>query len=74
MIADDGPEMARAIAALLNDPAAARALGQRAALLVRSQYSWDHAAREFARLCEAAINRRQSPVPSLTSQGVSSLS
>ena len=44
VIANDGAEMARAVARLLSDPAAARALGQRAALLVRSQYSWDQAA------------------------------
>lgn len=69
VIADDPNDMARAIARLLADPAAAMALGRRAAELVRTRYSWDHAARQFIRLCERAIDRRQTPVLSLTSQG-----
>lgn len=69
VIADDPGAMARAIARLLVDQPAAQALGRRAAALVRTRYSWDHAAQEFVRLCERAIDRRQTPVPSLTPQG-----
>lgn len=70
LLADSGADFARALLALLDDPAGARALGGRAAAQVRAHHGWDRAAESFSNLCDAAIRHRQSPASTIAATGV----
>lgn len=55
----DRPALARALAALLDDPAGARALGRAARERVLARYSWEVGAREVGDVLEAAAASRR---------------
>lgn len=55
--ADEPGAFARAVVALLQDPARRRALGEAGRHLVESRYSWAQIGREFERHCEAVAVR-----------------
>ena len=58
MIADEREKFASAIIQLLNDPVAARRLGDQAAETVRRSFGWNGVAQRFADICESTIRRR----------------
>ncbi len=58
--ADDPGEFARAVVALIRDPARRRALGQAGRRLIEEQYTWAHVAREFELRCEEAVRNHAS--------------
>lgn len=53
--ADDPADFARAIVALLRDPARRRALGLAGRRLVEERYSWPQVAREFEARCQEVV-------------------
>jgi polysaccharide biosynthesis protein PslH len=55
LLAEAPAEFARAVVALLRDPARRRALGAAGRGLVQSRYSWAQVAREFERTCGEAL-------------------
>jgi glycosyltransferase involved in cell wall biosynthesis len=55
--ADEPADFARAVVALLRDPARRRALGLAGRRLMEERYSWTQVAREFERHCEEAVSR-----------------
>jgi glycosyltransferase involved in cell wall biosynthesis len=57
LIADGAESFARAVARALKDARLAKALGRRAAALVRERFGWDRAATQFIEVCERAAGR-----------------
>jgi glycosyltransferase involved in cell wall biosynthesis len=64
-IADRPDEFARAVVALLRDPARRQALGRAGRLLVQRRYSWEQVSAEFDGWCQsvARIRRAKSGTP-----------
>ncbi len=54
--ADDPEDFARAVVALLRDPARRRALGAAGRRLVAERYAWSRVAREFETQCEEVLH------------------
>ena len=54
--ADEPADFARAVVALLRDPARRRALGLAGRRLMEERYSWTQVAREFERHCEEVVS------------------
>jgi polysaccharide biosynthesis protein PslH len=54
-IADEPAEFARAVIALLHEPARRHALGQAGRLLVSTRYCWEQVASHFDRCCQAVL-------------------
>jgi sugar transferase (PEP-CTERM/EpsH1 system associated) len=52
LLADDAPSFAAAVVRLLQDPVAARRLGEAAAVRVRQDFGWAAVTQEFGALCE----------------------
>ncbi|MEQ1757815.1 MAG: glycosyltransferase [Vicinamibacterales bacterium] len=59
VLADEAETFAREVVSLLNDPAKAQAIGNRARTLVQERYSWTAAASVFADTCRQAVERRR---------------
>jgi len=55
LLADEPHDFASQVVRLLDDPALARDLAQRASSRVRNEFGWSAAADRFAQLCQAAI-------------------
>ena len=70
LLADGAADFAAAVLTLLDDPEAARALGQRGAAQVRTHHGWDRAAERFSELCDAAVRHRQGPASTIAATGV----
>jgi glycosyltransferase involved in cell wall biosynthesis len=62
VIADNPEAFAAASVQLLNDPIAARRMGQHAAEKVRSSFGWDGVSQRFAEICELTIRARKGSV------------
>jgi glycosyltransferase involved in cell wall biosynthesis len=60
LLADTPHDFAAAVVRVLTDEPLARALGARAAQLVRAEFGWEKAAGNFAEFCRAAIRRKES--------------
>jgi glycosyltransferase involved in cell wall biosynthesis len=58
LLADDPLDFAPAVVRLLKDKAFARALGKRAARVVRERFGWDKVSATFAQVCEGAISAK----------------
>jgi glycosyltransferase involved in cell wall biosynthesis len=68
----DGPEpFADAVAALLQDPVRAAAIGAAAAAAVRADYGWDGVAARFAAICGDVAARGGAPVAPVLSTPLS---
>jgi glycosyltransferase involved in cell wall biosynthesis len=59
VLADDPESFAGAVVKLLQDPALAKEIGQRAATRVRKEFGWDTVAQSFAAICERAISHKE---------------
>ena len=59
-IADTPESFAAAVVELLNDPAAAKAMGRRAGQIVREKFGWGGVAKRFAEICEATVQAHSS--------------
>jgi glycosyltransferase involved in cell wall biosynthesis len=55
--------VAEALARIIDEPAAARAMGERGRELARSRYSWESIGRAMAAQYRQVAGRRPSPVP-----------
>ena len=64
LLADSPADFADACVRLLEDPAGAEALAQRAATRVRAEFGWAGVADRFAQLCQAAVEHHGSSASS----------
>jgi glycosyltransferase involved in cell wall biosynthesis len=58
---DDPQAFAKAVVQLLQEPEAARSLGQRAAQTTRDRFGWDRVAERFSALLHEAVGRKDEP-------------
>ena len=63
LLADDAKTFAESVVRILRDPALGTALGDRAAMRVRRDFSWANVADQFAALCEMAVARQRQSGP-----------
>jgi glycosyltransferase involved in cell wall biosynthesis len=70
-IADEPNEFARAVVALLHEPARRHALGQAGRALVDTRYSWDHVAGNFDKCCQAVIAETEPTCAPLMKRSIS---
>lgn len=63
LLADDAKTFAESVVRILRDPALGTALGDRAAMRVRRDFSWANVADQFAAVCEMAVARQRQSGP-----------